>query len=200
VDVEEFAWVRAVVEGAEHPHTWVRSGQEVRTSSVTTDGTGVTVIAGLRDLVVLKSTASEFRGFLRDEFTTLVDADDRVLATSLTVQWRYASTDDLDYDATYTAVRAVILSTFASEHSLALQQTLWQMGEAVLDAVPQVVEVRIAAPNKHHFLADLSPFGIANPGEVFFAADRPYGLIEAVVVRDDAPDAGDAWIRSVGAP
>jgi urate oxidase len=74
------------------------------------------------------------------------------------------------------------------------------MGEAVLDAVPQVVEVRIAAPNKHHFLADLSPFGIVNPGEVFFAADRPYGLIEAVVVRDDAPDAGDAWIRSVGAP
>ncbi|NUU18544.1 urate oxidase [Cellulomonas humilata] len=199
VDVQEYAWVRAVVDGAEHDHTWVRSGQEVRTASVTVDDSGTTVIGGLRDLTVLKSTASEFRGFLRDEFTTLVDADDRVLATSLTVQWRYAGTD-LDYDATYAVVRAVILSTFAAEHSLALQQTLWQMGEAVLDAVPQVVEVRIAAPNKHHFLADLSPFGLPNPGEVFFAADRPYGLIEAVVVREGAPDAGDAWIRSVGAP
>jgi len=199
VDIQEYAWVRAVVDGAEHDHTWIRSGQEVRTASVTTDESGVTVIAGLRDLTVLKSTASEFRGFLRDEFTTLVDADDRVLATSLTVQWRYDGSD-LDYDASYAAVRAVILSTFASEHSLALQQTLWQMGEAVLDAVPQIVEVRIAAPNKHHFLADLSPFGMPNPGEVFYAADRPYGLIEAVVVRDDAPDAGDAWTRSVGAP
>lgn len=199
VDVEEYAWVRAVVDGAEHAHAWVRSGQEVRTASVTTDDNGTTVIAGLRDLTVLKSTASEFRGFLRDEFTTLVDADDRVLATSLTVQWRYVGTD-LDYDGTYAVVRAVILSTFASEHSLALQQTLWQMGEAVLDAVPQVVEVRIAAPNKHHFLADLTPFGLENPGEVFFAADRPYGLIEAVVVREGAPDAGSAWTRSVGAP
>ena len=63
-----------------------------------------------------------------------------------------------------------------------------------------MVEIRFAAPNKHHFLADLSPFGLENPGEVFFAADRPYGLIEAVVVRDGAPDAGDAWTRSVGAP
>ena len=74
------------------------------------------------------------------------------------------------------------------------------MGEAVLDAVPEVAEIRFAAPNKHHFLADLSPFGLENPGEVFFAADRPYGLIEAVVVRDGVPDAEDAWTRSVGAP
>jgi urate oxidase len=199
VDVQEYAWVRAVVDGAEHDHTWVRSGQEVRTASVTVDAAGATVVAGLRDLTVLKSTASEFRGFLRDEFTTLVDADDRVLATSLTVQWRY-SRPDLDHDATYAAIRAVILSTFASEHSLALQQTLWQMGEAVLDAVDEVVEVRIAAPNTHHVLADLSPFGIPNPGEVFYAADRPYGLIEAVVVREGAPDAHNAWTRSVGAP
>jgi urate oxidase len=34
---------------------------------------------------------------------------------------------------------------------------------------------------------------VENPGEVFIAADRPYGLIEATVVRDDASDAGSAW-------
>ncbi|MEZ0449336.1 factor-independent urate hydroxylase [Cellulomonas sp. ICMP 17802] len=200
VDVQEYAWVRVEVDGVEHDHTWVRSGQEVRTASVTVDDTGTTVIAGLKDLTVLKSTGSEFRGFLRDEFTTLSEADDRILATSLVAQWRYAPDADLDYDATYAAARAALLSTFATRHSLALQQTLWHMGVAVVDAIPEVVEVRFAAPNKHHFLADLRPFGLENPGEVFFAADRPYGLIEAVVVREGAPAADAAWTRSVGAP
>ena len=45
----------------------------------------------------------------------------------------------------------------------------------------------------HHFGADLAPFGLDNPGEVFYAADRPYGLIEATVIREDAPDPGLAW-------
>ena len=198
VDVEEFAWVRVLVDGAEHDHTWVRSGQEVRTASVTADETGSTVIAGLKDLTLLKSTGSEFHGFLKDEFTTLGETDDRVLATSLAAQWRYDG--EVDFDATYATVRQVMLEQFATLHSLALQQTLWHMGRAVLEAVPEVAEIRFAAPNKHHFLADLSPFGLENPGEVFFAADRPYGLIEAVIVRDGAPAAPDAWTRSVGNP
>ncbi|MBD8060013.1 urate oxidase [Cellulomonas sp. JH27-2] len=198
VDVEEFAWVRVVVDGSEHDHTWVRSGQEVRTASVTADVDGTTVIAGLKDLTLLKSTGSEFHGFLKDEFTTLGETDDRVLATSLAAQWRYDG--EVDFDATYATVRQVMLEQFATVHSLALQQTLWHMGRAVLDAVPEVVEIRFAAPNKHHFLADLTPFGLPNPGEVFFAADRPYGLIEAVIVRDGAGPADAAWTRSVGNP
>jgi len=199
VDVQEFAWVRAVVDGAEHDHTWVRSGQEVRTASVTVDHGTTTVIAGLKDLTVLKSTGSEFRGFLKDEFTTLQETTDRILATSLIAQWRYAGTD-LDFDATYATVRAIMLSAFANLHSLALQQTLWHMGTQVIDQVPEVVEVRFAAPNKHHFLSDLSPFGLENPGEVFWAADRPYGLIETAIVREGAAPADAAWTRSVGAP
>lgn len=51
----------------------------------------------------------------------------------------------------------------------------------------------LSAPNKHHFLADLSRFGLDNPGEVVHAADRPYGLIQCAVQRDDAEDPGPAW-------
>jgi len=199
VDVHEYAWVRAVVDGAEHDHTWVRSGQEVRTASVTVDEGTTTVIAGLRDLTVLKSTGSQFTGFLKDEYTTLDEATDRILATSLVAQWRYAGTD-LDFDATYGRVRSVLLSTFATLHSLALQQTLWHMGTRVIEQVPEVLEIRFAAPNKHHFLSDLTPFGLENPGEVFWAADRPYGLIEATLTREGAAPADAAWIRSIGAP
>ena len=83
-------------------------------------------------------------------------------------------------------------------HSLALQQTLFEMGKAVLEAYDVVAEVRLSAPNKHHFLYDLERFGIANDGEVFHADDRPYGLIQAQILRDDAPDAGPAWDAYTG--
>jgi urate oxidase len=56
-----------------------------------------------------------------------------------------------------------------------------------------VAEIRMSMPNKHHYAVDLSPFGIANENEVFYASDRPYGLIEGTVTRDDAPEPGLAW-------
>jgi urate oxidase len=72
------------------------------------------------------------------------------------------------------------------------------MGESVLQKHPEIAEIRFSAPNKHHFLVDLSPFGVENPGEVFYAADRPYGLIEATVLRDDASEPGNAWLATPG--
>ncbi|GII99598.1 urate oxidase [Sediminihabitans luteus] len=191
------AWDRIVAEGAEHDHAFVRTGQETRTAVVTRDGDDVWVLGGLTDLTVLKSTGSEFHGFPRDRYTTLGETDDRVLATAVTARWRYAGTD-VDWDATYASVRATLLEAFATTHSLALQQTLYAMAEAVLVAHPAIVEVRLSLPNKHHFLVDLSPFGLDNPNEVFYAADRPYGLIEASVSVEDAPPAGRAWESVAG--
>jgi urate oxidase len=67
------------------------------------------------------------------------------------------------------------------------------MGQGVLETHPEIAEIRFSMPNKHHFLVDLGPFGLDNPGEVYFAADRPYGLVEGTVCRDDAPEPGLAW-------
>ena len=185
VRVEEYAWDRIEVDGSGHDHAFVRRGGEVRTTTVDLTRDGATVVSGLRDLVVLKSTGSEFKGFLHDEYTTLPDADDRILATALRADWRYATGQEVDWNATYDAVRALLLATFATTYSRALQETLYAMGKAVLEAHDDIAEISFAAPNKHHFLVDLSPFGLENPGEVFFAADRPYGLIEATVTREE---------------
>jgi urate oxidase len=196
VDVEEYRWERISVAGAEHPHAFVRAGQEIRTVSVTTDGAGPVknswVISGLRDLVVLKSTGSQFTGFLKDPYTTLPEATDRILATSLIARWRYAGLD-VPWDEAFWQVRQILLERFAEPHSLALQQTLFEMGSAVLAAREDIAEIRLSAPNKHHFIVDLAPFGLDNPGEVFHADDRPYGLIQAAVGRTGAPPAGPAW-------
>jgi hypothetical protein len=122
---------------------------------------------------------------------------DRVMATSLVAQWRF-STAELDWDAVYTGVKEELVKQFAVVHSLALQQTLYEMGKAVLERYPAIAEVRLSTPNKHHFRYDLSRFGLENNNEVFHADDRPYGLIQATVTRDDAPEPGPAWDGQFG--
>ena len=185
IRVDEHAWDRIPVDGAGHDHAFVRRGGEVRTVEVDLTAERAQVVSGLTDLVVLKSTGSEFKGFLVDDYTTLPEADDRILATSLTATWRYADGAEVDWDAAYDAVRTLLLSTFATTYSKALQETLYAMGRAVLEAHGEIEEISFTAPNKHHFLVDLEPFGLDNPGEVFIAADRPYGLIEATVTREE---------------
>ncbi|HEY9336208.1 MAG TPA: urate oxidase [Kribbella sp.] len=197
IEVEEYAWERI----DDHDHAFVRAGTGVRNTVVNVEGRGAQrkayVVSGISDLVVLKSTGSEFHGFLKDKYTTLQETDDRILATSLVARWRYDHTE-VDWDKSYDGIKRLLLERFANIHSLALQQTLYGMGSAVLEAHPEVAEIKFSAPNKHHFLVDLSPFGVENPGEVFIAADRPYGLIEATVTRDDAGDAGSAWHATPG--
>ncbi|MGW6445958.1 factor-independent urate hydroxylase [Lentzea sp. NPDC055074] len=186
--IDEHSWDR--IDG--HDHSFVQGSNEKRTTAVTIEGSQAWVVSGVRDMVVLKSTGSEFHGYPKDPYTTLKETDDRILATSVTARWRYAGTD-VDWAKSFAEIRSVMLKTFADKHSLSLQQTLYAMGEAVLQSRPEVAEVRLSMPNKHHFLVDLSAFGLENDNEVFYAADRPYGLIEGSILRDDAPDAGLAW-------
>ena len=202
VAVESYGWERITVGGAEHDHSFRRTGGDVRTAVVTVDGDEAHVLAGLADLVVLKTTGSEFWGFPRDRYTTLAETRDRILATAVTARWRYTRTD-LDFDACFAGVRTALLETFASTHSLALQQSLYAMGEAVLERCTDVAEIRMSMPNKHHFLQDLSAFGLDNPVDgsgavVYHADDRPYGLIEGTVLRDDVPPADVAWQGTPG--
>ncbi|WP_030910069.1 factor-independent urate hydroxylase [Streptosporangium amethystogenes] len=200
VEIEEYFWDRIPkASGAEGGrHSFVRSGRETRTCVVHHDRDGTTtVVSGLKDLVVLNSTGSEFSGFAQDEYTTLKPTGDRVLATEVSARWRHLPGvfpyGDSHYGESYDEVRRCLLGAFAETYSLSLQQTLYAMGERVLNTRKEVCEVRLAMPNKHHFLVDLTPFGLDNPNEVFYAADRPYGLIEGSVLRDDTPDARFAW-------
>ncbi|HEX3589877.1 MAG TPA: urate oxidase [Pseudonocardiaceae bacterium] len=190
--IEQYAWDRIETADGPHPHAFHRSSDEKRTTAVTVAGDQAWVVSGLTGLVVLKSTGSEFHGYVRDEYTTLPETADRVLATAVTARWRYQRLD-IDWGVAFASVRAALLRAFATTHSLALQQTLYAMGEAVLAEHDEVAEVRLSLPNKHHFVVDLSAFGLDNPNEVFHAADRPYGLIEGVVTRDDAAEPGLAW-------
>ena len=181
VEVAEAAWARL------GDHAFTQAERATRIAVAVAEGDTVWFASGIAGLVVLKTTDSEFHGFPRDRYTTLQETRDRVLATEVSARWRH------DGDADWQAARRALLDTFAAHHSLSLQQTLYAMGAAVLDACPPVHEIRLSMPNKHHFVVDLAPFGLENANELFHADDRPYGLIEGAVVREGAPDPGPLW-------
>jgi urate oxidase len=198
VAIEEYAWDRIPLPGDGVAHSFSRSGTAaVRTAVVHYDGTSAHVISGIKDLILLNSTGSEFWGFLTDELTTLKETHDRILSTVVTAGWRHIDTTvdphRTDWESSFREASRHLLAAFAITHSYSLQQTLYAMGTSVLDHRPELCEVRLELPNKHHFVVDLTPFGLDNSNEVFIAADRPYGLMEGSVLRDDAPDAGPAW-------
>ena len=193
VSVDEYGWTPIGATG----YSFARSGDLVRTTTVHVDSAlGTSVVSGLRDLTLLNTTASEFWGYPKDAYTTLPETDDRVLATSVNASWRFrpeAVTAGVDWGAAFSLAKSTILATFAVSYTYSLQQMLYAIGAALLDAVPAVCEVRLALPNRHHYLADLAPFGLSNDREVYLAGDRPYGLIEGTVLADDAPEDALAW-------
>ncbi|MDL4771849.1 factor-independent urate hydroxylase [Actinomadura xylanilytica] len=209
VEIEEYGWDRIPPDGRTDGgadgapvslpggggrHSFVRNGSEVRTALVHSAGSDgpESVVSGLKNLVVLNSTGSEFHGFIQDEYTTLLPTGDRILATEVAARWRHRGTGS-PFGRSYQGARRCLLDAFAGTHSLSLQQTLYAMGRRVLDERGEICEVRLTMPNRHHFLVDLEPFGMDNDNEVYFAADRPYGLIEGAVLTDDASDQPFAW-------
>jgi urate oxidase len=185
VRVVAHGWARLEDRGQPHDHAFVREAGEA-TASVVADAARTQVSAGIENLLVLKTTASGWTDFHRDEYTTLPDADDRILATSLSAEWEYAGHAGLDFAALAAGVRARLLASFADHYSPSVQHTLYRMGRAVLEAFPAVRRVRISMPNKHHLPFNLAPFGIDSRDEIFHATSEPYGLIEGVVERRES--------------
>jgi urate oxidase len=182
IDLTEQAWGRIAVGAREHGQAFVRQSAEARSATVQGQGDRITVGAGVKDLVILKSSRSGFTGFLRDAYTTLPDVADRILATALTATWHYR-TSDLDFNLTWRAVRNTLLEAFGEHDSRSVQHTLHAMGRAVVDNVDAVTAIRLVMPNKHHLPVDLTPLGLQNRNEIFVPTDEPYGLIEATVMR-----------------
>lgn len=194
---EQYLWHRIDVNGTPHPRAFRREGSFTRTGRVVVTRDRAFVVSGIEDLIVLKTSDSEFTGYIRDPYTTLLETSDRIMATQVSARWRHTEQDitalkKADFGASYTRATDALTRIFAEHYSLSLQQTLYAMGEEVLQD-PGLCEIRLSLPNKHHFLVDMAAFGQKNENEVYHADDRPYGLIEAVVAKDDAPSVGPVW-------
>jgi urate oxidase len=184
VTLREHGWARAQVAGAAHPHAFVGGSAECATAVVERASNGTLVRSGLSGLTLLRTHGSAFSGFLRDEFTVLAETDDRIMATELSADWTYLGGHQPSYDDVRAAARVALIDVFSNHESASVQHTLYAMGEAVINACPDVEAIRLRMPNKHHVPVDLPAIGLTNDRAVFVATDRPFGVIEGEVRRD----------------
>lgn len=183
IEIEEHAYKRITFNGQEHPHAYISGGDEKHTTKVVQNTEGITITSGINDLLILKATDSAFEGYIKDQYTTLKETSDRILATKCEATWLY-SNKTLDFTERFTAIRNQLLKTFAHHKSLSVQQTLYAMGEDVLEAFEDVEEISFIMPNKHHIPFNLDQFGLKNNNEIFIATDEPYGYITGTVGRN----------------
>jgi urate oxidase len=132
----------------------------------------------------MKTSGSAFEGYIQDSLTTLLPAKDRLLGTAVSSHWKYAATL-VDFAPVREKVRDTLLSTFAGHESKSVQHTLYAMGKAVLEQLPEVEDIELNMPNKHCLLVDLSRFGQENPNEIFVPVDEPHGNIQARLRRQE---------------
>jgi len=163
-----------------HDHAFLRGGEERRTAVVHQDRATTTIRSGIDNLVILKTAGSAFTGYIRDQYTTLKETRDRIFGTAVQAEW---IAQDQSYAVNRKAVRETILQIFAEHASEGVQHTIYAIGEAILDRVEAISEIRLVMPNRHCLLVDLSPFDQENPNEVFQPIDEPHGLIEATIRR-----------------
>ncbi len=185
VNVREHQWSAIDIAGTPAAGAFVRGGEGTRLATVTATRGGISVEAGIEDLIVMKTSRSAFAGFPRDRYTTLPDTDDRLMATRITAIWRYGA-PDIDADVTWAAVRTTLLQVFADHDSPSVQASVWIIARAMLERHDEIDEVRMVLPNLHHWLVDLSPFGLENDREIYTPTTEPHGVIEATVRRGEA--------------
>jgi urate oxidase len=181
IAASEHRWERLSPNGRPHPHAFGEAGAEEWTTVITRDADGADVRSGLTNLIMLKTTDSAFSGFPRDEYTTLPETEERILAISMTAAWTYRR-GVTDF-AARERMRTALVETFALHDSRSLQHTLYAMAEAALATCPDATEITLTLANRHHLLVDLTPFRVDNPNDVFVATDQPFGLIEGTVRR-----------------
>ena len=184
IEITERPWKRMEIEGKPHSHSFEADGEARMFTRVICRRGARTIESGIRDLLILKSTGSGFENYPKDEFTTLPETADRILATSLRATWTFKDQPD-DYTQANAAILGAMRKIFATTYSPSAQTTLFQMGEAALAVCPEISKLELAMPNKHCLLINLTPFGLENKNEVFVPTDEPHGQIEATIVRDD---------------
>ena len=184
VTLSEHGWSRISAGGKPHSHGFQAKGGGRPLAKIVSTAEGTGIESGIEDLLILKTTASAFKNFVRDKLTTLPETDDRIFATKLKAMWTYKA-KPVGYARANKKILDALLKVFAKNFSPSVQATLFQMGQAALRAVPEISKISIALPNRHCLLIDLKPFGLANKSELFVPTDEPHGQIEGTVARDE---------------
>jgi len=184
-ELTQACWRRIEVNAKPHDHAFVDGGSQKRyAKAIATRGQATPLAGGVRDLVVLKTTASEWRDFHTDRHRSLKDTSDRIMATSIDADWIFCDAGVKNLDESNEKIIAALLTTFATKHSLGVQQTIMDMGNAALAACDAITSIHFVLPNLHRIPFNLEPFGLKFENDIFVATDQPYGRITGTITRE----------------
>jgi urate oxidase len=182
VTAHETKWTRLLVDGAPHAHSFTLDSNGKPYAKVVMTRGGCTVESGVSGFTFMKTTQSGWANYVKDKYTTIPETHDRMAATAMDASWRWSRAPE-SYEAANAAILATALKVFATTYSSSVQDSLYRMGTTVLEAVPELIDISMACPNKHYLLINLTPFGLDNNNEVFVSTDEPHGQIECTVGR-----------------
>jgi len=182
VSAHETKWSRLPVNGTPHPHSFLLDSNDKPFAKVVAARSGVTTESGVSGFTFMKSTQSGWEHYTKDRYTTIPETHDRLVATSMDASWRWQAAP-ASYEAANAKILETLLTVFATTYSHSVQDSLYRMGTAALESVPEIADISMACPNKHYLLLNLSPFGLDNANQVFVATDEPHGQIDCTVGR-----------------
>jgi urate oxidase len=195
VTIEDFPWKRMSCKGGkEHVHAFLHSPEAIRTAKVVQNrGERARVSAGIHHLRIMKTTQSGFTDFVRDEYTSLPETDDRVFSTNVDAEWDYSTVLGVDFTDAWLKVKTAILDQFAGppetgKYSASVQQTVYLAEKDALRKVPQISAIQMRCPNIHYFNVDFSKLpqlGFNSNNEVFIPSEKPSGNIFARIHRKE---------------
>ncbi|KAH8358755.1 hypothetical protein KR093_002239, partial [Drosophila rubida] len=204
MNIETYPWQRirqdkakpdGSTENYEHNHAFVFAPTALRYCEVIMKrgDSKPTVISGFKGLRILKTTKSSFKHFIKDEYSTTPDINDRILSTIAEGAWEYASIENVDFKKDWETVRDTVAKTFGGDPvhgttSTATQRTAYLSVKQVLDDLPHVAIMTLTLPNRHYNNFDTRPFQSLVPGEnneVYIPLDKPYGIVYAELSRKD---------------
>ncbi|MCO5561893.1 hypothetical protein L7F22_015518 [Adiantum nelumboides] len=187
INIIEKPWEPLTINGEVHSHGFkLGKGSHTCEMTINANGSGI-VLSGVEGLALLKTTQSGFEGFVRDKFTLLPEVRERILATEVQAAWRYRSKPSC-YNKAYETVKNTLLNVFfgppaSGVYSPSVQNTLYLMGERVLQRMPEIDSIKLSMPNLHFIPVNMPTIGVKFDHDVYLPTDEPHGTIEASLVR-----------------
>jgi urate oxidase len=181
VDLTEQPWARLDAGGKAQGQAFTPAGVERRTAAVSSNGTRVSVSAGLENLVLMRTGgfAPVARGRTSEEATA--DGLQRLFIAALSARWSYLS-GDIAFGPYRQGVRAAIVETFAWHKGRSVQETLYAIADVVLASYQEISEVTLSLQERPYRPVDLLELALDGDA-LFIAHDEPVGVVEITVGR-----------------
>lgn len=182
VEIAERPWSRLEVAAKAQGHVFALGPPEMRTAVITTNGSMTSVVSGIEDLMLMRTS-----GFLPRR--SAVRADDgtedavpSLFVGSLSARWTHGSADATCPPYRH-GVRAAITETFAMHAAQSIQFTLYAIADAILAIYEGILDVTLSVRERPYRPADPLRTALDTPDEVFVVMEEPVGFVEIVVER-----------------